>query len=74
MGNRDDGPLSLRQIVTLRSSFEMKAVRYHEYGDPNIMRIEDIDRPEPGPGQVLVQVTATAFNQLDATMRAGYLQ
>ncbi len=52
----------------------MKAVRYHEYGDPSVMRIEEVDRPVPVPGQVLVQVAATAFNELDATMRAGYLQ
>ncbi len=52
----------------------MKAVRYHEYGDPSVMRIEEVDQPVPGPGQVLVQVAATAFNELDATMRAGFLQ
>lgn len=52
----------------------MKAVRYHEYGDSSVMHVEEIERPHPGPGQVLVRVVATAFNPLDATMRAGYLQ
>ncbi len=52
----------------------MKAVRFHEYGDPSVLRYEDADRPIPGPGQVLVQVAATAFNPVDATMRAGHMR
>ena len=52
----------------------MKAVRFHEYGDPSVLRYEEVDRPVPGPGQVLVQVAAAGFNPLDATMRAGYVQ
>ncbi len=52
----------------------MKAVRYHEYGDPSVLRVEEIDRPDPGAGQLLVQVAATTFNAVDATMRAGFLQ
>ena len=38
------------------------------------MGYEDIDRPQAAPGRVLIQVAATAFNPLDATMRAGYFQ
>ena len=52
----------------------MKAIRYHAYGDPSVLRYEEVDRPTPGAGQVLLQVAATAFNPLDATIRAGYLQ
>lgn len=52
----------------------MKAVRYHEYGDPSVLRYEEVDRPRPEAGQVLLRVAATAFNAVDATMRAGYLQ
>ncbi len=52
----------------------MKAVRYYEYGDPNVMRYEDADQPHPALGQVLVQVAATSFNPVDASIRAGYLQ
>ncbi len=51
-----------------------KAIRYHERGDAGVMRYEDIDRPQAAPGRVLIQVAATAFNPLDATMRAGYFQ
>lgn len=52
----------------------MKAVRYHEYGDPQVMRYEDAEQPRPAAGQVLIQVAATSFNAVDASIRAGYLQ
>lgn len=52
----------------------MKAIRYHEYGAPDVMRYEDVDRPLPAAGQVLVQVAATSFNAVDVGIRAGYLQ
>jgi len=51
----------------------MKAVRYHEYGDSNVLRYEEAPRPVPGPQQVLVEVAATAFNPVDAGIRGGYL-
>jgi len=51
----------------------MKAVRYHEYGDSNVLRYEEAPRPVPGPGEVLVQVAATSFNPVDAGIRGGYL-
>jgi NADPH:quinone reductase-like Zn-dependent oxidoreductase len=37
----------------------MKAVRYHEYGPPEVLRVEDIPRPSPLPGQVLVKTEST---------------
>ena len=52
----------------------MKAIRFHEYGDPGVLRYEDADRPEPAEGEVLVEVAATSFNPVDAGIRAGYLQ
>ncbi|KRE28095.1 NADPH:quinone reductase [Mycobacterium sp. Soil538] len=51
----------------------MKAVRYHEYGDSDVLRYEDAPRPVPGPGQVVVKVAATTFNPVDAGIRGGYL-
>jgi NADPH:quinone reductase-like Zn-dependent oxidoreductase len=52
----------------------MKAVRFHEYGGPEVLRYEDVDRPHPAAGQVLVRVGATSFNQVDAGIRSGFLQ
>ncbi|HEY0534945.1 MAG TPA: NADP-dependent oxidoreductase [Actinoplanes sp.] len=52
----------------------MKAVRFHEYGDPGVLRQEDVERPVPGPGEVLIRVAATSFNGVDGNIRAGFMQ
>jgi NADPH:quinone reductase-like Zn-dependent oxidoreductase len=52
----------------------MKAVRFHDYGDPDVLRYEDVDVPVPGVGQVRVRVAATSFNPIDAGVRAGGMQ
>ncbi|ACU73858.1 Alcohol dehydrogenase GroES domain protein [Catenulispora acidiphila DSM 44928] len=52
----------------------MKAVRFHEYGDPTVLRYEDVEQPVPGAGQVLVRVAATSFNGVDGTIRAGFMR
>jgi NADPH:quinone reductase-like Zn-dependent oxidoreductase len=49
----------------------VKAVRFHGYGDAGVLRYEDVDRPRPGPGEVLVRVAATAFNPVDPWLRFG---
>jgi NADPH:quinone reductase-like Zn-dependent oxidoreductase len=52
----------------------MRAVRFHEYGDPDVLRYEDVDDPVPGPGEVRIRVAATSFNPVDAGIRGGFLQ
>jgi NADPH:quinone reductase-like Zn-dependent oxidoreductase len=52
----------------------MKAMRFHEYGDPSVLRYEDVERPEPDAGEVLVRVAGSAFNPVDDGIRGGYLQ
>ena len=52
----------------------MKAVRFHEYGDPSVLRYEDVEQPVPGPGEVRLRVAASAFNPVDDGLRGGYLQ
>ncbi|MET0190433.1 MAG: NADP-dependent oxidoreductase [Pseudonocardia sediminis] len=52
----------------------MKAVRFHEYGGPDVLRVEDVERPVPGPGEVRVRVVGTTFNPVDDGIRGGYLQ
>jgi NADPH:quinone reductase-like Zn-dependent oxidoreductase len=51
----------------------MKAVRFHRYGDTDVLAYEDAPRPAPAAGQVLVRVAATTFNPVDASIRAGSL-
>ncbi len=52
----------------------MRSIQFHEYGDPTVLRLEDVPAPAPGPGQVLVQVAGTSFNPVDASIRAGFMQ
>jgi NADPH:quinone reductase-like Zn-dependent oxidoreductase len=52
----------------------VKAVRFHEYGGPEVLRYEDVERPEPAAGEVRVRVAATAFNPVDDGIRGGYLR
>jgi NADPH:quinone reductase-like Zn-dependent oxidoreductase len=52
----------------------MKAMRFHEFGDANVLRYEEIEVPAAGAGEVRVRVAATAFNGVDAGIRGGYLQ
>ncbi|MGW4982307.1 NADP-dependent oxidoreductase [Streptomyces mirabilis] len=52
----------------------MKVVRFHQYGDPDVLRHEDVEQPNPGAGQVRVRVAATSFNPVDANIRAGFMQ
>jgi len=52
----------------------MKTVRFHAYGDPSVLQLDDADQPVPGAGQVLIKVAGTSFNPVDATLRAGFMQ
>ncbi|MEO3786020.1 NADP-dependent oxidoreductase [Actinocorallia sp. B10E7] len=52
----------------------MKAARYHRFGDPEVLSVEEIDPPRPGEGEVLVRVAATTFNPVDSHLRQGALQ
>lgn len=52
----------------------MKAVRMQSYGGPEVLVYEDTPRPEPQPGEVLVQVYAAAINGIDWKIRDGELQ
>ena len=49
----------------------MQAVVFHEHGGPEVLRMEDIPQPTPGPGEVLLRVQAIAVNRtLDCEVRA----
>ncbi|HEY8588717.1 MAG TPA: NADP-dependent oxidoreductase [Naasia sp.] len=51
----------------------MKAMRFHEVGGPEVLRYEDVEKPEPGKGQVRIRVAGSAFSPADNGMRAGIL-
>src|SRR3569623_549699 len=49
----------------------MKAIRVHAFGEPDVMRLEEVHEPKPGLGQVVVRVDAVGVNPVDAYIRAG---
>ena len=49
----------------------MRAVRIHEDGGPEVLVLEEAPDPEPGPGEVLVRLRASALNHLDVWIRKG---
>jgi NADPH:quinone reductase-like Zn-dependent oxidoreductase len=49
----------------------MKAIVYHNYGSPNVLRCEEIEKPVPGDEEVLVKVRAAAANPLDWHLMRG---
>ena len=48
-----------------------KAFRFHRHGGPEVLRFEDVEVGEPGPGQVRIRNTAVAVNYRDVLMRKG---
>ncbi|MFD5595957.1 NADP-dependent oxidoreductase [Streptomyces griseorubiginosus] len=49
----------------------MKAVRFHEYGGVDVLRVEEVERPSPGAGQVLVEVRAAGIQPGEVMIREG---
>ena len=50
----------------------MKALCFYEHGGLDVLQYTDVPTPEPGPGEVLVRVRATALNYLDVFVRRGW--
>jgi NADPH:quinone reductase-like Zn-dependent oxidoreductase len=49
----------------------VKAVLFHEFGGLDVLQVEEVDDPQPGPGEVLIDITASALNHLDVDIREG---
>ena len=50
----------------------MKAIRYHEFGPPGVLRYEDIDKPAPKDDEVLIKVAAVGVNFSEVSRRGGH--
>jgi len=49
----------------------MKAIRYHEHGDADVLTVDDVPTPEPGPDEILVRIHAASVNPIDTYVREG---
>src|SRR3954464_4265897 len=49
----------------------MRAAYIEETGTPDVIKVGELPRPEPGPGQILVRVRAVALNPIDLYIRSG---
>ena len=49
----------------------MKAIRVHQFGEPSVMRLEEVEDPKPGLGHVVVRIRAAGINPVDTYIRAG---
>jgi len=59
-------------VVSAQSQkLTMKAIVVHEYGGPEVLKYEDVPRPEPKDNEVLVRMIAAGVNPVDALIRSG---
>lgn len=49
----------------------MQAIRIHEFGGPEVLKLEDIPDPTPGPGQVVIRIHAIGVNPVETYIRSG---
>ncbi|MBR8745197.1 quinone oxidoreductase [Nocardiopsis sp. MG754419] len=52
----------------------MRAIVMEEFGGPEVLRVQETDAPEPGAGQILVDVAARGVNFIDVYQRSGVYQ
>ena len=52
----------------------MRAVLMRKTGDPDVLRLEEVDPPECGDGEVLIEVSAAAINPIDWKSRRGFVE
>jgi NADPH2:quinone reductase len=49
----------------------MKAIHVHEFGGPDVLRLEEVPTPQPGPGEMLLRLHAAGVNPVETYIRAG---
>ncbi|MEV4598870.1 zinc-binding dehydrogenase [Amycolatopsis sp. NPDC049253] len=52
----------------------MRVVRFHEYGPPDVLRVDEAPDPRPGSGEMLIRVTAAGIGFADVRIRAGLMR
>jgi NADPH2:quinone reductase len=61
----------LEPIHPQETPFMVKAIRAHETGGPDVLRLEDITLPPPGPGEIRIRNRAIGLNFIDTYFRSG---
>jgi NADPH:quinone reductase-like Zn-dependent oxidoreductase len=59
--------------MTSESGETMQAARIHSYGAADVLQINEVAKPEPGPSDVRIKVHASSVNPVDTKIRAGYM-
>jgi hypothetical protein len=54
-------------------SAKMRAIVIHAYGGPEVIKLEDVARPQPAEDEVLIRVVSASINPVDVAIRKGYL-
>ena len=63
--------LGLSLICLAQDAKMMQAIQIQEFGDPQVLQVEEISIPAPGPRELLLRVHAAAVNPVDTSIRAG---
>src|SRR4030095_5411927 len=64
-------PILLGILTAQSATPPMKAIVIHEYGGPEVLKYQDIPRPEPKDDQLLIRVIAAGVNPVDGMIRSG---
>ncbi|HEX8877772.1 MAG TPA: NADP-dependent oxidoreductase [Phycisphaerales bacterium] len=66
--------LTASLLASVAAAQTMKAVRVTTYGGPDVLKVEQIERPKAGPGELLLHVRAAGVNPVDWKIRQGLLK
>ena len=70
-GKFGDSNLNLSPTLGYARAMDIRAIRIHEYGGPEVLKFESVDIPEPGEGEALIRHTAIGLNFIDTYHRTG---
>jgi NADPH2:quinone reductase len=57
--------------LEIKSMTTARVIRIHDFGGPEVLRLESIDLAAPGPAEVQIRQTAVGFNYIDVSQRKG---